>query len=163
MGCAPLFCCFKYIKPSTLGIIGLIPSILSFSLLIWGMVIVLFSGDGVKAVYDTAFIIIILCFIIFIILLIFLNLRNNNRSISNVGRIICIVALILSIISFILLLVVTIKILVDYGKSDVSLSAHEWIALIIPSLISLISLIVMALIANIYIKCFPIIITPHPR
>ena len=149
-----MFCCFKDLKPTTLGIIGLIASILSFALLIWGMVIVIFSGDGVKAVYDIGFIIIILCFIIFIILLIFLNLRNNNRLISNAGRIICIVAIILSIISFILLLVVSIQILYDYAKSDVSLSAHEWIASIIPSLISLISLIVMALIANVLYKVF---------
>ena len=154
MGCSALFCCFKDLSPCTLGVIGLVASIISFPLLIWGIASVFFSSDAAHGLYDVSMVLVVICFILFIILLILVNLRDKNRSISKAGKIISMITAILSIITCILLLVISIITLVHYGKYDGALSGGKWVGLILPSVISLICLIIMALVANVLYKTF---------
>ena len=106
------------------------------------------------------------------------------RTIMNLGRIICLVIICMCGVAFIFMLVAFIILIVDYAKfrsflknpfdkdpSDYewgkdlsvdideedlsfSLKSHEWAAVFVPSLITLICLVVMALAANILYKVF---------
>ena len=119
----------------------------------------------------------------FIALLIFLNLRKTQayQTIMNLGRIICLVILCMCGVAFIFMLVAFIIQIVDYAKlrsslkdldedydytwanhisadfnddGTLSIKSHEWAAIFVPSLITLICLVVMALVANILYKVF---------
>ena len=163
---------------------GLGASFLSLAFLIWGLADLDFKREGVQAIYIISFILVILCMLAFSALLIFLNLRKTQayQTIMNLGRIICLVILCMCGVAFIFMLVAFIIQIVDYakyrsflkGKEDdydprwvnhksidddeddeyPSIKSHEWAALIVPSLITLICLVVMALVANILYKMF---------
>jgi uncharacterized membrane protein YbhN (UPF0104 family) len=183
MGVAPLFCCFNNQQPNCMAFTGLGASFLSFAFLIWGLADLDFKRKGVQAIYIISFILVILCMLAFIALLIFLNLRKTQayQTIMNLGRIICLVILCMYGVAFIFMLVAFIIQIVDYaklrsflkGKEDdydytwanhisadfnddgtVSIKSHEWAAIFVPSLITLICLVVMALVANILYKVF---------
>ena len=105
------------------------------------------------------------------------------RTIMNLGRIICLVIICMCGVAFIFMLVAFIILIVDYAKfrsflknpwdkdptnyewgddlsTDLneedgpSIKDHEWAAVFVPSLITLICLVVMALAANILYKVF---------
>ena len=184
MGVAPLFCCFNNQQPNCMAFTGLGASFLSFAFLIWGLADLDFKRKGVQAIYIISFILVILCMLAFIALLIFLNLRKTQayQTIMNLGRIICLVILCMCGVAFIFMLVAFIIQIVDYAKlrsflkdldedpmdyawanhisADVnddgtaSIKSHEWAAIFVPSLITLICLVVMALVANILYKVF---------
>ena len=184
MGVAPLFCCFNNQQPNCMAFTGLGASFLSFAFLIWGLADLDFKREGVQAIYIISFILVILCMLAFIALLIFLNLRKTQayQTIMNLGRIICLVILCMCGVAFIFMLVAFIIQIVDYaklrsflkGKEDnydpewanhisydhddlglpTGIKSHEWAAIFVPSLITLICLVVMALVANILYKVF---------
>ncbi len=163
---------------------GLGASFLSFAFLIWGLADLDFKRKGVQAIYIISFILVILCMLAFIALLIFLNLRKTQayQTIMNFGRIICLVILCMCGVAFIFMLVAFIIQIVDYAKlrsflkdldedpldyvwanhisvdlnddGTLSIKSHEWAAIFVPSLITLICLVVMALVANILYKVF---------
>ena len=184
MGVAPLFCCFNNQQPNCMAFTGLGASFLSFAFLIWGLADLDFKREGVQAIYIISFILVILCMLAFIALLIFLNLRKTQayQTIMNLGRIICLVILCMCGVAFIFMLVAFIIQIVDYAKlrsylkdneedydpgwanhvsiggdeddEYPSIKSHEWAAIFVPSLITLICLVVMALVANILYKVF---------
>ena len=183
MGVAPLFCCFNNQQPNCMAFTGLGASFLSFAFLIWGLADLDFKRKGVQAIYIISFILVILCMLAFIALLILLNLRKTQsyRTMMNLGRIICLVILCMCGVAFIFMLVAFIIQIVDYAKlrsslkdldedydytwanhisadfnddGTVSIKSHEWAAIFVPSLITLICLVVMALVANILYKVF---------
>ena len=183
MGVAPLFCCFNNQQPNCMAFTGLGASFLSFAFLIWGLADLDFKRKGVQAIYIISFILVILCMLAFIALLILLNLRKTQsyRTMMNLGRIICLVILCMCGVAFIFMLVAFIIQIVDYAKlrsslkdldedydytwanhisadfnddGTLSIKSHEWAAIFVPSLITLICLVVMALVANILYKVF---------
>ena len=121
---------------------------------------------GVEVIYIIAFVLIILILIAFIVALILLVITINPssyRSVNNLGRILCLVIIIMCAVAFIFLLVSFIIQLVDYVKlnndlkdiqKDLKIPAKEWVALILPLVISLICLPVMALAANYLYRLF---------
>lgn len=192
MGCAQLFCCFRNQQPNCMAFTGLGASILSFAFLIWGLVDLFPGRKAFEALYVIAFVLIILCMLAFITLVIFLNLRKTDsfRTINNIGRIICLVILCMCGVAFLFLLIASIIKIVDFAKDESEASelekaaselfnkskdsdddddngkvpGHLWAALFIPSIISLIALVIMALVANILYKVFMdnVNSTPNP-
>ena len=124
-----------------------------------------------------------LAFIALLILL-NLRKTQSYRTMMNLGRIICLVILCMCGVAFIFMLVAFIIQIVDYAKyrsflkgneedetildyiwtnhisvefnddGTPSIKSHEWAAIFVPSLITLICLVVMALVANILYKVF---------
>ena len=173
MGMEALFCCFRNQLPFCPAGTGIGTSILSMAFLIWGLADVGFKRKGVEVIYIIAFVLIILILIAFIVALILLVITINPssyRSVNNFGRILCLVAIIMCAVAFIFLLVSFIIQLVDYVKlnndlkdmqkylkdmqKDLKIPAKEWVALILPLLISLICLPIMALAANYLYRLF---------
>ena len=127
-------------------------------------------------------ILILIAFIVALILLVITINPSSYRSVNNLGRILCLVIIIMCAVAFIFLLVSFIIQLVDYvqlnndlkdedyGKRyrdiwavpevihnwlyDQKISAREWVALILPLVISLICLPIMALAANYLYRLF---------
>ena len=173
MGMEALFCCFRNQLPFCPAGTGIGTSILSIAFLIWGLADVGFKRKGVEVIYIIAFVLIILILIAFIVALILLVITINPssyRSVNNLGRILCLVIIIMCAVAFIFLLVSFIIQLVDYVKlnndlkdmqkelkdmqKDLKIPAKEWVALILPLLISLICLPIIALAANYLYKVF---------
>ena len=166
MGMEALFCCFRNQLPFCPAGTGIGTSILSMAFLIWGLADVVFQRKGVEVIYIIAFVLIILILIAFIVALILLVITINPssyRSVNNLGRILCLVIIIMCAVAFIFLLVSFIIQLVDYVKlnndlkdiqKDLKIPAKEWVALILPLVISLICLPVMALAANYLYRLF---------
>ena len=173
MGMEALFCCFRNQLPFCPAGTGIGTSILSIAFLIWGLADVEFIRKGVEVIYIIAFVLIILILIAFIVALILLVITINPssyRSVNNLGRILCLVIIIMCAVAFIFLLVSFIIQLVDYVKlnndlkdmqkvlkdmqKDLKIPAKEWVALILPLLISLICLPIMALAANYLYRLF---------
>ena len=173
MGMEALFCCFRNQLPFCPAGTGIGTSILSIAFLIWGLADVGFKRKGVEVIYIIAFVLIILILIAFILALILLVITINPssyRSVNNLGRILCLVIIIMCAVAFIFLLVSFIIQLVDYVKlnndlkdmqkdlkdmqKDLKIPAKEWVALILPLLISLICLPIMALAANYLYRLF---------
>lgn len=173
MGMEALFCCFRNQLPFCPAGTGIGTSILSIAFLIWGLADVGFKRKGVEVIYIIAFVLIILILIAFIVALILLVITINPssyRSVNNLGRILCLVIIIMCAVAFIFLLVSFIIQLVDYVKlnndlkdmqkdlkdmqKDLKIPAKEWVALILPLLISLICLPIMALAANYLYRLF---------
>ena len=173
MGMEALFCCFRNQLPFCPAGTGIGASILSIAFLIWGLADVGFKRKGVEVIYIIAFVLIILILIVFIVALILLVITINPssyRSVNNLGRILCLVIIIMCAVAFIFLLVSFIIQLVDYVKlnndlkdmqkylkdmqKDLKIPAKEWVALILPLLISLICLPIMALAANYLYRLF---------
>lgn len=173
MGMEALFCCFRNQLPFCPAGTGIGTSILSMAFLIWGLADVGFKRKGVEVIYIIAFVLIILILIAFIVALILLVITINPssyRSVNNLGRILCLVIIIMCAVAFIFLLVSFIIQLVDYVKlnndlkdmqkvlkdmqKDLKIPAKEWVALILPLVISLICLPVMALAANYLYRLF---------
>ena len=166
MGMEALFCCFRNQLPFCPAGTGIGTSILSIAFLIWGLADVGFKRTGVEVIYIIAFVLIILILIAFIVALILLVITINPssyRSVNNLGRILCLVIIIMCAVAFIFLLVSFIIQLVDYVKlnndlkdiqKDLKIPAKEWVALILPLVISLICLPVMALAANYLYRLF---------
>lgn len=166
MGMEALFCCFRNQLPFCPAGTGIGTSILSMAFLIWGLADVGFKRKGVEVIYIIAFVLIILILIAFIVALILLVITINPssyRSVNNLGRILCLVIIIMCAVAFIFLLVSFIIQLVDYVKlnndlkdiqKDLKIPAKEWVALILPLLISLICLPIMALAANYLYRLF---------
>ena len=182
MGMEALFCCFRNQLPFCPAGTGIGTSILSMAFLIWGLADVEFIRKGVEVIYIIAFVLIILILIAFIVALILLVITINPssyRSVNNLGRILCLVIIIMCAVAFIFLLVSFIIQLVDYVKlnncikedktdevcddewalgevihEDLKILAREWVALILPLVISLICLPIMALAANYLYRLF---------
>jgi len=175
----PIFCCFKNHQPNCAAFTGLGASVLSVAFLIWGLVNIGFKRKEIEVLYIVAFVLSILIIIGFITLIVFLNIRITqvNKAINSVGRIFCLIILIICAITFTFILVSFIFLLIDYIKlnSDLKKSSYpsndglwtldvvnrnnkisnrEWAAIIIPSIISIICIIIMAFVTSFLYKVF---------
>ena len=171
MGIAPLFCCFKNKSENCIVLTGLGASIVSFAFLIWGLADLTFDRNGVKSIYIITFILVCLCLLGFIALFILLNLKRTEsyRTFNTFGKIFSLAIIFLCAIGFIFLFIAFIILIVDYADEEKNIPgqyfpSHEWAAVFLPSLLSLICLIIMALAANILFKVFndKLIGTPYP-
>ena len=171
MGVAPLFCCFKNKSENCIVLTGLGASIVSFAFLIWGLADLTFDRNGVKAIYIITFILVCLCLLGFIALFILLNLKRTEsyRTFNTFGKIFSLAILFMCAIGFIFLFIAFIILIVDYADEEKNIPgqyfpSHEWAAVFLPSLLSLICLIIMALAANILFKVFndKLTGTPYP-
>ena len=153
MGMEALFCCFRGLGPKISAITGLGASVLSFAFLIWGLADLWFKRKGVHALYIITFVLVILALVGFALLFVFL-MRTGPRAINNLGRIICLVIIMICVLAFIFMLISWIILIVYYAGTDKTIHSHEWAAVFVPSLITLIVLPLMALVANYLYKEF---------
>ena len=162
MGMEALFCCFRGLGPKISFITGLGASVLSFAFLIWGLADLWFKRKGVHALYIITFVLVILALVGFALLFVFL-MRTGPRAINNLGRTICLVIIMICVLAFIFMLISWIILIVYYADlrkdlkdigSDETIPSHDWAAVFVPSLITLIVLPLMALVANYLYKEF---------
>ena len=153
MGMEALFCCFRGLGPKISAITGLGASVLSFAFLIWGLADLWFKRKGVHVLYIITFVLVILALVGFALLFVFL-MRTGPRAINNLGRTICLVIIMICVLAFIFMLISWIILIVYYADSDKTIASHEWAAVFVPSLITLIVLPLMALVANYLYKEF---------
>ena len=160
MGVAPLFCCFKDMKPLVVTIIGLVATVISFAFYIWILADILYKNKSVKGLYITVFVFLILIMICFIVLLIFLLVKNVAFGL--IGKIICLVILGLCALSFIFLIIawaINLDFYRDLDKLDDDdefdlLGGRDWACIILPEIIAFIVLVLDALCANYLYKFF---------
>ena len=162
MGMEALFCCFRGLGPKISAITGLGASVLSFAFLIWGLADLWFKRTGVHVLYIITFVLVILALVGFALLFVFL-MKIGPRAINNLGRIICLVIIMICVVAFIFMLISWIILIVYYADlrkdlkdigSDETIPSHDWAAVFVPSLITLIVLPLMALVANYLYKEF---------
>ena len=162
MGMEALFCCFRGLGPKISAITGLGASVLSFAFLIWGLADLWFKRKGVHALYIITFVLVILALVGFALLFVFL-MMTGQRAINNLGRTICLVIIMICVLAFIFMLISWIILIVYYADlrkdlkdigSDETIPSHDWAAVFVPSLITLIVLPLMALVANYLYKEF---------
>ena len=153
MGMEALFCCFRGLGPKISAITGLGASVLSFAFLIWGLADLDFKRKGVHVLYIITFVLVILALVGFALLFVFL-MKIGPRAINNLGRTICLVIIMICVLAFIFMLISWIILIVYYADSDKTIDSHEWAAVFVPSLITLIVLPLMALVANYLYKEF---------
>ncbi len=162
MGMEALFCCFRGLGPKISAITGLGASVLSFAFLIWGLADLEFKRKGVHVLYIITFVLVILALVGFALLFVFL-MMTVPRAINNLGRIICLVIIMICVLAFIFMLISWIILIVYYADlrkdlkdigSDETIPSHDWAAVFVPSLITLIVLPLMALVANYLYKEF---------
>ena len=153
MGMEALFCCFRGLGPKISAITGFGASVLSFAFLIWGLADLWFKRKGVNALYIITFVLVILALVGFALLFVFL-MKIGPRAINNLGRTICLVIIMICVLAFIFMLISWIILIVYYADSDKTIDSHEWAAVFVPSLITLIVLPLMALVANYLYKEF---------
>ena len=153
MGMEALFCCFRGLGPKISAITGLGASVLSFAFLIWGLADLWFKRKGVHALYIITFVLVILALVGFALLFVFL-MMTGQRAINNLGRTICLVIIMICVLAFIFMLISWIILIVYYAGTDKTIHSHEWAAVFVPSLITLIVLPLMALVANYLYKEF---------
>ena len=153
MGMEALFCCFRGLGPKISAITGLGASVLSFAFLIWGLADLWFKRTGVHVLYIITFVLVILALVGFALLFVFL-MMTGPRAINNLGRTICLVIIMICVLAFIFMLISWIILIVYYADSDKTIDSHEWAAVFVPSLITLIVLPLMALVANYLYKEF---------
>ena len=161
MGVAPLFCCFKDMKPLVVTIIGLVATVISFAFYIWILADIGYKNKSVKGLYITVFVFLILIMICFIVLLIFLLVKNVAFGV--IGKIICLVILGLCALSFIFLIIawaINLDLYRDLGKLDDNyenidlLGGRDWACIILPEIIAFIVFVLDALCANYLYKFF---------
>jgi hypothetical protein len=158
MGVAPLFCCFKDMKPLVVTIIGLVATVISFAFYIWILADILYKNQSVKGLYITVFVFLILIMICFIVLLIFLLVKNVAFGL--IGKIICLVILGLCALSFIFLIIawaINLDLYRDLNKLDDGLylfGGRDWACIILPEIIAFIVFVLDALCANYLYKFF---------
>ena len=162
MGMEALFCCFRGLGPKISAITGLGASVLSFAFLIWGLADLWFKRTGVQVLYIITFVLVILALVGFALLFVFL-MMTGQRAINNLARIICLVIIMICVLAFIFMLISWIMLIVYYADlrkdlkdsgSDETIPSHDWAAVFVPSLITLIVLPLMALVANYLYKEF---------
>ena len=165
MGIAPLFCCFRNCRPNCIALTAFICNIITFGFLIWG-ICDLHMRKGEKALYYIAFILWIIMLLAIIGVFILLNTRTtaNYLSYNSIGKILCLVIIVCCILCFILFLIAGICIIKHYADIedeaedllgvDVDIPTHDWCAAIIPTILSLISSVIIALCANILYTIF---------
>ena len=162
MGMEALFCCFRGLGPKISAITGLGASVLSFAFLIWGLADLWFKRTGVHVLYIITFVLVILALVGFALLFVFL-MKIGPRAINNLGRTICLVIIMICVLAFIFMLISWIILIVYYADlrkdlkdigSDETIPSHDWAAVFVPSLITLIVLPLMALVANYLYKEF---------
>ena len=162
MGMEALFCCFRGLGPKISAITGLGASVLSFAFLIWGLADLDFKRKGVHVLYIITFVLVILALVGFALLFVFL-MMTGQRAINNLGRTICLVIIMICVLAFIFMLISWIILIVYYADlrkdlkdigSDETIPSHDWAAVFVPSLITLIVLPLMALVANYLYKEF---------
>ena len=162
MGMEALFCCFRSFGPKITALTGLGASVLSFAFLIWGVVDLWFKRKGVEVIYYITFVLVILALIGFVLLFLFLIMRGS-RTINNLGRVICLLIIIICVLAFIFMVIAWIILIVYYADLrkdlkdiglDETIPSHDWAAVFVPSLITLIVLPLMALVANYLYKEF---------
>ena len=142
-------CCFKNKTKKYIAKTGIISSVISILLLLWGIIELNYDTDIIKYFYYISFALIILCFIGFILILILLSERINKDKINvnKTKKYISIIIFFISLYSFILLIIHFIVEIIDYVNaekilpSEMHIPYKDWLAIFIPSLISFICLI----------------------
>lgn len=161
MGCLPLFCCFKTMKPKVIAMTALAVNIIALAFLIWGVADLSWDRNSAKVLYIISFVLFILLSILIIMVLVFLNMRNDKSYITynKIGKILCLLIIALCALAFIFLLVAEILEIKDYADYEKLLpgrqiASHDWAAAILPGLLGLITLVIIALCANVLYKIF---------
>ena len=168
MGCLPLFCCFKNMRPNTISSTAIITNLIALAFLIWGISDI--QWDWFKKsrkhlylfFYIISFLFLCLTFIFLILIIVFLNLRigPNFMTLNKVGKILCLIIIGLCILAFILLLIAEILILIDYNDFENELGpgrnipSHDWAAVILPGILGLIASVIVTLCVNVLYKIF---------
>ena len=142
-------CCFKNKSEKYIAKTGIISSVISILLLLWGIIELKYDTDTIKYFYYISFGLIILCFFGFISILILLSERINKDKINvnKTKKYISIIIFGISLYSSILLIIHFIVEIYDYANaekilpSEMHIPIKKWVALFIPSLISFICLI----------------------
>ena len=142
-------CCFKNKSEKYIAKTGIISSVISILLLLWGIIELNYDTDIIKYFYYISFGLIILCFFGFISILILLSERINKDKINvnKTKKYISIIIFGISLYSSILLSIHFIVEIYDYANaekilpSEMHIPIKKWVALFIPSLISFICLL----------------------
>ena len=142
-------CCFKNKSEKYIAKTGIISSVISILLLLWGIIELKYDTDTIKYFYYISFSLIILCLIGYILILILLSekINKNKINVNKTINFISSVIFIISLYSFILLIIHFIVEIYDYINAEKILPSKnhipikKWVALFIPSLISFICLI----------------------
>ena len=122
--------------------IGIGSAFFSLASLIWGLLDLEFTRKGVEIIYIIVLSSISVCLIGLIILAI-----REKKTVFKKNNNLCCLIMFLCIVTFILMLVNSIILIVDYADLEKSLgpgqqiSDHEWAAVFVPSIITLLSLI----------------------
>ena len=128
-------CCFKNKSEKYIAKTGIISSVISILLLLWGIIELKYDTDTIKYFYYISFSLIILCLIGYKI-----TVNKATNCISSA-------IFIISLYSFILLIIHFIVEIYDYINAEKILPSKnhipikKWVALFIPSLISFICLL----------------------
>ncbi len=142
-------CCFKNKSEKYIAKTGIISSVISILLLLWGIIELKYDTDTIKYFYYISFSLIILCLIGYILILILISKKNNKNKITvnKATNYISSAIFIISLYSFILLIIHFIVEIYDYINAEKILPSKnhipikKWVALFIPSLISFICLL----------------------
>ncbi len=155
MGCTPLVCCLKDFSANLIALIALVFNVISFGFFIWAIADLLWIRNGPKVLFIISFVLITLCLICIIILFIFINFRKgpNYMIYNNIGKYICLAIILLCILTFILIIIGGIIEICDL-KDIKGLPSHDWAALFVPGIFSLIACVVIAWCANALYKIF---------
>ena len=153
-------CCFNNKSEKYIAKAGIIFSIISTLLLLWGIIELNYDTDIIKYFYYISFALIILCLIGFISILILLSEKINKNKINANKAInyISVVIFGISLYSFILLIIHFIVEIHDYVNAEKILPSKnhipikKWVPLFIPSFISFICLIFIILSSKVLYK-----------
>ena len=162
MGASAFFCCFNNRSNNCVSFTSTAANIISLGLLIWGLIDIEFAiKKGSKALYIISFVLICILLLLNLIVFILLNIRSpqSQRTIGNIGKMICLViialcvlALIFHIIAFILILVKYVDVEKDWPVKFWPTS--DWFAIFVPTVLTIIALIIIAKAANYLYKKF---------
>jgi len=155
MGCVCLFCCFRTCSPDIIAVVGLVSNFISFAFLIWAIADLSWKRDGAKSLYIISLILMSVSFILFLLVFIFQRLRKgpNQLTYNKLAKYFCLLIILLCILTFIFIIIGGIM-EICHLKDLKNVPDHDWAALFVPSILTLISCIMVILCANILYKIF---------
>ena len=163
MGCLSLFCCFKNMSPNKIVFTAIISNLIAVVFLIWGITDLFWYRKARKPLYIISLIFFFLSLIGLIFVIVLLNVRTDQNyiiTINIIGKIICGIIITLCILSFIFLLIAEILILKDYNDIEDILGPGrdipilDWLRVILPGILGLITLVITTLCVNVLYKKF---------
>lgn len=155
MGCVCLFCCFRSCPPDIIAIVGIISNFVSFVFLIWAIADLSWKKDGAKSLFIISLILMTVSLILFVIVFIFQRLRKGPNQIryNKLGKYFCLLIILLCILTLIFIVIAAIM-EICHLKDLKDVPTHDWAALYVSSIFTLIACIMVILCANILYKIF---------